>query len=165
MSKKRTGDEVGYCKPPKDTQFQKGVSGNPKGRPKKCRNFDEELIRESESLMPITEKGQRKRLSKHKVAIKQLINQVISGNPSAQRMYFRLLQQAHERAALIVGLQTSNAGENDKVTYLTDEELMRIILDPRRRQKKWKVTRIEYGMNRPVCSAAAALRPPPMLQK
>ena len=58
MSKKRTGDEVGYGKPPKDTQFQKGVSGNPKGRPKKCRNSYDVLIRESESLMPITENGQ-----------------------------------------------------------------------------------------------------------
>ena len=27
--------EVGYCKPPKDTQFKKGQSGNPKGRRKK----------------------------------------------------------------------------------------------------------------------------------
>lgn len=27
--------EVGYCKPPKATQFQKGVSGNPKGRTKR----------------------------------------------------------------------------------------------------------------------------------
>ncbi len=27
-------DEVGYCNPPKHTQFQKGVSGNTKGRPK-----------------------------------------------------------------------------------------------------------------------------------
>jgi hypothetical protein len=27
-------------------------------------------------------------------------------------------------------------------------------------EKKWKVIRIEYGMNRPSCSAAAASRPP-----
>jgi len=27
-------DKVGYGKPPKDTQFKKGQSGNPKGRPK-----------------------------------------------------------------------------------------------------------------------------------
>jgi Family of unknown function (DUF5681) len=136
MSKKRTGDEVGYGKPPKDPQFQKGVSGNPKGRPKKCRNFDEGLIRESESLMPITENGQRKRLSKHEVAIKQLINQVISGNPSAQRMYFRLRQQAHERAALMVGLQTSDAGKNDKVKDLTDEELEWIAAGGLKKTKK-----------------------------
>jgi len=134
MSKDKTQDdyEVGYGKPPKERQFQKGVSGNPNGRPKKCRNFYEVLIRESESLMPITENGQRKRLSKDEVAIKQLINQVISGKPSAQRMYFRLRQQAHER----VGLQTSNAGKNDKVEDLTDEELMRIITDGLKKTKK-----------------------------
>src|SRR5262245_36628631 len=29
-----TTNEVGYCKPPKTTQFQSGISGNPAGRPK-----------------------------------------------------------------------------------------------------------------------------------
>jgi hypothetical protein len=138
MSKDKTQDdyEVGYGKPPKNTQFQKGSSGNPNGRPKKCRNFYEVLIRESESLMPITENGQRKRLSKDEISIKQLINQVMNGNPSAQRMYFRLRQQAHENAALVGGLQTNNAGKKDKVRDLTDEELMRIITDGLKKTKK-----------------------------
>jgi hypothetical protein len=87
VSKKKTGDEVGYGKPPKEKQFQKGVSGNPKGRPQKCRNFDEELIRESESLMFITENGRRKRISKHKVAVKQLMKLAMSGNIPAARIY------------------------------------------------------------------------------
>lgn len=33
---------IGYKKPPKETQFKPGVSGNPKGRPKKVKQ--EELI-------------------------------------------------------------------------------------------------------------------------
>jgi len=30
--------EVGYCKPPKTTRFQKGKSGNPRGRPKQAKD-------------------------------------------------------------------------------------------------------------------------------
>jgi hypothetical protein len=115
--------EVGYGKPPKDTQFQKGVSGNPKGRPKQCRNFDDELIRESESMMTITENGQRKRISKHEVVIKKLVNQAMSGSTQSQRMYLDHRQRAHERGGLVAGLQSNNSGKYDKVRNLTDEEL------------------------------------------
>src|SRR4051812_13121981 len=38
--KGRGGDyEVGYGKPPKETQFQKGQCGNPNGRPKGTKNM------------------------------------------------------------------------------------------------------------------------------
>lgn len=40
MSQPPDGEyEVGYCKPPKGTQFKKGVSGNPKGRPKRPKDI------------------------------------------------------------------------------------------------------------------------------
>ena len=32
------GYRIGYCRPPKRTQFRKGMSGNPKGRKKGSRN-------------------------------------------------------------------------------------------------------------------------------
>lgn len=34
----RPGYEVGYGKPPEDTRFRKGQSGNPRGRPKGAKN-------------------------------------------------------------------------------------------------------------------------------
>lgn len=127
MSEKKTlgSYEVGYGKPPKNAQFQKGVSGNPRGRPKKPLDVDHELIRESKSFMTINENGRRKRISKHEVVIKQLIKQAMTGSTQASRIYFGLHQQAHERVALVAGTQPNNSGKYD-ISNLTDEELMRI---------------------------------------
>jgi hypothetical protein len=124
MSKDKTQDdyEVGYGKPPKNTQFQKAVSGNPRGRSKKPLDFDQELIRESESLMTIKENGRPIRISKHKVVVKQVTNQAANGSPRAIRIYFDLRQQALERAALVACPHPNNSRKYD----LTAEELTRI---------------------------------------
>src|SRR6201999_60466 len=99
----------------------KGISGNPKGRPKQCRNFDEELIRESSSLMTINENGRPKRVSKHKVAVKQLIKLAMTGSTQALRIYF-------ERINLAAASQTNKPGKSDSVKDLTGEELMQIAI-------------------------------------
>jgi hypothetical protein len=135
--KKKTSDsyEVGYGKPPKSTQFQKGISGNPRGRPKKSLNFDDELIRESNSLMTINENGRRKRISKYGVVVKQLMKQAMTGIPQAHRTYFYLLRQALEGVSQ-TGPQPNYSGKVDNSRYLTDEELMRIIAADMKKRKK-----------------------------
>jgi hypothetical protein len=47
MSKDNTQDdyEIGYGKPPKNSQFQKGISGNSRGRPQESLDFNHELIK------------------------------------------------------------------------------------------------------------------------
>jgi hypothetical protein len=128
VSEKKTLDsyEVGYGKPPKNAQFQKGISGNPRGRPKKSLDFDHSLIRESKSFMTINEKGRRKRISKHEVEVKQLLKKAMTGSDQALKNYFALLQQAHERVELVAGPQHNNSGKYVDVNNLTDEELIRI---------------------------------------
>jgi hypothetical protein len=128
MSKDKTQDdyEVGYGKPPKDSRFQKGISGNPKGRPKKAPDVDHELIRESKSPITINDNGRRSRISKHAGVLKQLINNALKGNIPAARLYLGFYQQALERAALSGGPEPNNSGKYDGFGSLTDEELMRI---------------------------------------
>jgi hypothetical protein len=128
MSENNRSDsyEVGYGKPPRSTQFKKGVSGNPKGRPKKPFDFDDELLRESRSLITLNEKGQIRRISKHRAVIKQTMHKAMSGNISAVRTYLERHQIASEKAALREAAQARELERRNDVKSLSDEELMRI---------------------------------------
>jgi hypothetical protein len=136
MSNKIQDDyEIGYGKPPKKTQFQKGISGNPRGRPKKSLDFDRELIREANSFITINDNGRRSNISKHAGVLKQLINKALSGNIYAARIYLDRFRQAQERAALVAGPQQNSSGKYD-VDSLSDEELMRIIVDGQKKSER-----------------------------
>ena len=121
------GYEVGYGKPPTSTQFQKGVSGNPKGRPKKALDLDHELLRESRSSVIINENGKRRRVSKHKLVIKQLILKAISGNVPALRAYLGHYQIAFEKVAQLEAAKSSDSGKYKDFNALTDEQLLEMI--------------------------------------
>lgn len=65
--------EVGYKKPPKNSQFQKGIFGNTRGRPRKSLDLNDQLIRESRSFMTIHENGQKDKDFEQELVIKQLV--------------------------------------------------------------------------------------------
>lgn len=65
-------DGVGYRRPPRHTQFKKGVSGNPSGRPKRTRSFKADLISELQEKITVVENGRERRVSKQKAFVKTL---------------------------------------------------------------------------------------------
>jgi hypothetical protein len=115
--------EVGYGKPPKKTQFQKGISGNLSGRPKKSLDFSDQLLKESRSFVTISENGQKKRLSKQEVVIKTLYKLAMTGNIRAVRACIDSHQEALERITLSASQRASDAKRYEN---LTDEQLMMI---------------------------------------
>ena len=78
-----SGYRVGYQKPPAHTQFRPGRSGNPKGRPKKPRNFKTELQEELFERVLVKEGGQAKKVSKQRAMLKAISAKAMSGNVSA----------------------------------------------------------------------------------
>lgn len=82
------GYEVGYGKPPKDTQFKTGRSGNPKGRPKGSRSAITILRKALEEKVVVQENGRRRTRSKAEVMCTQLANKAAGGDLSALRLVF-----------------------------------------------------------------------------
>jgi hypothetical protein len=74
---------VGYKKPPRQTQFKPGQSGNAKGRPKGAKNFATVFEKELRTPIDVTENGKRKRMSKREAVAKQAVNKAVTGDPKA----------------------------------------------------------------------------------
>ena len=86
QKKKERSYEVGYGKPPRRNQFQKGKSGNPKGRPRHSKNVAT-LAREAHyAKVEVTENGRRRRVSKLEVGFNQLANRIAKGDLVAIRL-------------------------------------------------------------------------------
>jgi hypothetical protein len=140
MSEENMSDsyEVGYGKPPKDTQFKKGSSGNPKGRPKKALDFDHALLRESSVYVTLTENGRRLRITKHELLLRQLLKKAIGGNISAARIYLPLSQVSFEKVALLEATQAREAERRSDFRNWTDEELAQMILKAEKEEEQKK---------------------------
>jgi Family of unknown function (DUF5681) len=84
MDKVRNDYEVGYRKPPKQTRFQKGKSGNPKGRPRGSRS-SATLLREILSeRVEVRENGSTRTVTKKELILRYAVNKAATGDSRAR---------------------------------------------------------------------------------
>jgi len=74
---------TGYKRPPRSTQFQKGHSGNPKGRPRNSGNFKTDLLQVMGQTVFITENGQRRAVSGSRAVFIKLLHDALRGDAKA----------------------------------------------------------------------------------
>lgn len=92
--------KVGFCKPPKATQFRRGKSGNPKGRPKGSSNLATDLAAELGESISVREDGRQRRISKQRALIKSLLAKSLQGDVRAAAavlgLYARLITEVSD---------------------------------------------------------------------
>jgi hypothetical protein len=81
--------EVGYKKPPLVSQFKKGQSGNPKGRPKGTKNLQTDLLEEFQESIQIHEGGRSAVISKQRALIKRLMEKALKGGERAAEILLK----------------------------------------------------------------------------
>ena len=96
MSTDPTDEGVGYCRPPKTSQFKPGQSGNPKGRPKRPASFLSDLLAElAEEIATEEEKGGKK-ITRQRALIRGLVTAAIEGNTRALSLLVPILARPTE---------------------------------------------------------------------
>jgi hypothetical protein len=104
---------VGFRRPPEATRFKKGVSGNPRGRPKGSLNVATAFMKALGEKVVINEHGQRKTVTKFEAALKQLVNKAASGDLRALAQLIALAKDA-EAQQNIPGAQESILSDLDR---------------------------------------------------
>lgn len=77
--------KVGYKSPPPEHQFPKGVSGNPKGRPRRSGSLAAAFAEVGEELVTVTEGGRQWKVPSDEAVIRQLYAKAAQGNANARR--------------------------------------------------------------------------------
>lgn len=135
MPKSEKDKKAGYKKPPKKTQWKKGQSGNPKGRPKKSARrpdenksfkdiFEEEM---RETILINTPEGQ-KEISTERALIKRLFEKAIKEKD------FRSIDKSLQISERLSNRDDADNEENNHInitfaTYPDDENSNRTAAD------------------------------------
>ena len=98
VSRKQKPSEpgVGYGRPPKATQFKKGKSGNPKGRPKGSRTIGAVLQEILQQKIAVTENGKTRRVPALEVMLRRLANDAMRNEPTALKLMLSLYDRYGE---------------------------------------------------------------------
>lgn len=96
-------------------RFRKGVSPNPRGRPRKAVTVSKAILDAARGKVTVSEKGKRRSIKKIEAEAKQVANQGASGDLRAARMLLEMCARAE--------VEQNDAAPTDAVLSLSDQAI------------------------------------------
>lgn len=84
--------EIGKGKPPKNSQFQPGISGNPSGRPKRPPKIHKVMAEILSREITLTVNGQKKTMSMQEAVVFSMTTKAIKGSVKDQLAVIDLIR-------------------------------------------------------------------------
>ncbi|MGX1740389.1 DUF5681 domain-containing protein [Bosea sp. NPDC055353] len=115
MSREDAPPAVGYKKPPQQTRFRKGQSGNPSGRRKAVPDLDVMALFDNVlgERITVTRNGRPQVATKLEVFVRQIVDGALKGDVSARRDLFKHLE-AKERIRAAFPSPEEDIGEHEE---------------------------------------------------
>ena len=108
--------EVGYRKPPRQTRFTKGQSGNPRGRSPGAKNLKTLLSDALNEFVIVTENGGRRKITKREAIVTQLVNRSASADFRAIKILLDMVRD--------IEAQTESASAETSAFSEADEKVI-----------------------------------------
>lgn len=120
---------IGYGRPPENTRFEPGRSGNPKGRPKERQNLMKAIRQVYTDKIPVREGEKTVRSERIVALIRKLVNQALMGDVRANLAAYKIAKEcgALDETKMDKISDYIAALHDQYVDDLTDAELAELI--------------------------------------
>lgn len=127
-----TNDDApgGYGRPPKNTRFKPGRSGNTKGRPKGTRNLKSDLASLLQTRVPIRQDGELRHVSRQEAILLTLYAKAIQGDTKASSQLLTMVTRTESQGT--ASSQPDVVTDNDRAIV---EDFLRRNLPTKKRGK------------------------------
>jgi hypothetical protein len=117
--------KVGPGRPPLNTRFRKGQSGNPGGRHKK--NMPALLADALNETVSVTIDGEQRQITKREAVVHQLVNKSTTADLRATKMLFDMMKDAEHKAG-------AASPPPERPLDPADKEVLQLFIERLRRQ-------------------------------